>query len=145
MCGAQWKTCQCPVWDEQWLLERAATRAGRLNRQNVGAPNVQNGQGAQKGGGGNANAAPEFVAGQNRARRIEQQLQYLANRHEREHPHQVLEYRDADDEWETVCEDCGDEMEYFILHCQNCDTDLCRCVRTISEDYDGSEESFDVR
>ncbi|KAI0020947.1 hypothetical protein F4780DRAFT_790655 [Xylariomycetidae sp. FL0641] len=101
VCGVPWRRCRCEVWDEARLLDRAAVIEGR--NQRPGEPQRQNPRERE--------AAVVRIA------------EHLRERHECEHRGW----------WDKVegrheCEECHDELPYYILECPQCALRACiRC------------------
>lgn len=99
MCGAKWKTCQCPQWDEARLLARAETRVGHV------------------------------PAGRVREEAVAREAEHLREHHECQHDGEWEKVRPRgrrDVEYE--CEICDDVHYEFIWRCVDCEITVCtRC------------------
>ncbi|EGP92513.1 uncharacterized protein MYCGRDRAFT_32094 [Zymoseptoria tritici IPO323] len=102
VCGAPWKTCECPQWEEERLIVRANEIAARHPNRRLYQP----GQAAQPA---NAPAAIAAIA------------EHLLANHECDHDH-----------WRELlgphtCEQCSADMPNFIFECRQCH--ITRCLR----------------
>ncbi|TVY78384.1 ATP-dependent RNA helicase DEAH11-like chloroplastic protein [Lachnellula suecica] len=93
VCGDPWKTCACPQWDENMLLDQAQRVA---DRQQPGP------------------ARQEQVAA------VARQLVIL---HDCEHEEFTKVYG------EYECDECSDEMPWYINRCDQCDIEVCNMCR----------------
>ncbi|TFK45347.1 hypothetical protein OE88DRAFT_1225121 [Heliocybe sulcata] len=101
VCGASWKTCGCPQWDEGRLLDRAQQQV----RAEFGRP-------AQ------AIQAPLF------RQRVAAAVQDLRYNHDCQHG--IWMYRTGGGH----CEECGHYLNKFLLRCRQCHMVACvRCRR----------------
>ncbi len=95
----QWKTCTCQIWDEARLLARANVIVDRNEPQAIGLVRE---------------AAVDAV------------VRHINYQHESDDD-------DCDHEWERIdggheCDECGDELPYFIWRCEECEIYACtRC------------------
>lgn len=114
VCGAKWKTCRCPRWHEERLLERAEQV---VRRQPTPAPTPQLAL-PQDPAAIARDVATADLAYQERIRHMANAIQ---DEDECEHV----------DEWEVidhdgVCEMCDDHLPDFILQCPECRMQVCR-------------------
>lgn len=100
VCSKQWKTCECPQWEEDRLLERA---------ENI----VDN------------NRAPARNQHEDRDAQVAEAVQHLRDNHECEHE-RFRGIREAGKEYE--CEVCGETYRTWIYQCRGCWMIACnRC------------------
>ncbi|KAG8630647.1 hypothetical protein KVT40_002266 [Elsinoe batatas] len=109
VCGAVWKTCQCPQWHEENLLARANQVFDRGNRD-----------------ARHENADPIAVAGVAQARNhaVRRLAEQLRVNHDCEH-----------ENWRYIrgehnCEECRHTLPQYIFQCRGCRMHACwRCRR----------------
>jgi hypothetical protein len=95
VCGVKWRECQCPIWDENHLINR-------VNRVVAHHPQPANPE----------QRAQVFAAAHN----------IVVSRHRCTHD----SWERVDGSWE--CDECGDDLPYFIWRCEECEIDACtRC------------------
>ena len=109
VCGAIWKNCACPQWDERRLLARAEVIVDRQPREMELAL---------------AHHAEQVrQATERRAEQVRQAMERLREDHECAH----------DEGWRKVttgslrCEECTHTLGAFLLECRQCN--LRACVR----------------
>ncbi|KAJ3800624.1 hypothetical protein GGU11DRAFT_772557 [Lentinula aff. detonsa] len=101
LCAAPWKTCDCPQWEEDRLLNAAEVTVER----ELGA----------------AARVAEPVVFQ---RRVEQRAQELREYHDC-NPHRWKHYQGG-----GTCEECGHYLPEFLKGCRDCHIMVCvRCMR----------------
>ncbi|KAH8100561.1 hypothetical protein BXZ70DRAFT_1000275 [Cristinia sonorae] len=104
VCTETWKTCHCPQWEENRLLDAATDRVNR-----------------QIGRGQQARAA---MANNDFGRRVAQEAERLRTNHHCEH--NFWQYRAGGGR----CEWCNFNLPTFLLRCRGCETLACvRCRR----------------
>lgn len=106
VCGANWKTCQCPTWSEARLLGRAEQIADRII-----PPVAQDPQ-------------PLPPPPAPRPQQAAVVRQYVIDHHDCGH-----------DDWDKVygyaqCDECGRDCNIYRYRCDHCSMDACyRCMR----------------
>ncbi|KAL5604413.1 hypothetical protein BROUX41_002385 [Berkeleyomyces rouxiae] len=100
VCGARWKTCQCPQWDEDRLLRRAGEVVDRRPQPQGGAGNLAN-----------------------RVLAVANMQRILRNHHECDHEQwQWIAGRHR-------CDQCRDWLREYIFECTQCRITSCRRCR----------------
>lgn len=97
LCGSRWKTCGCRRWDEHRLLARAQVVVDR----DAGA----------------------ILDVEGRARRIQEEANYLMENHECNHER----WRGRGGRFD--CEECLHTLPQFIYECRQCRIQVCRRCR----------------
>ncbi|KAH7303289.1 IBR domain protein [Stachybotrys elegans] len=106
-CGKKWKTCECPVWDEERLLAHNEAIAGRR---------------------------PQAAA---QPRRQAQPRQHAQVRQPAPQQVPVYDYYNdhcTHEEWDVLggsheCEECQDVLEHYIMECMQCYLQVCKRCR----------------
>ncbi|KAF8860128.1 hypothetical protein BDZ45DRAFT_588835 [Acephala macrosclerotiorum] len=104
VCGANWKTCQCPTWSEARLLGRAEQIADRII-----PPVAQDPQ-------------PLPPPPAPRPQQAAVVRQYVIDHHDCGH-----------DDWDKVygyaqCDECGRDCNIYRYRCDHCSMDACKCL-----------------
>ena len=137
MCGQQWKSCNCRVWDEARLLQRARLLAPNFMPAAPAQPPVP--AGPAQGQAGAAYQAPQrqpvdVILEQTRQREaqteaaVQRAMQHVRNNHECRHEAFKSYYAPGGPgEW-LDCEVCGDQYRSWLKQCKQCLMLVCvRC------------------
>ncbi|KAF2847617.1 hypothetical protein T440DRAFT_456062 [Plenodomus tracheiphilus IPT5] len=111
LCKAQWRTCNCPVWDERNIVELApgVANAAQPAAQPIAAPVAAP----------VAQPVPAATAGRNRGNRRNRRNRAQNRPHE--HNFERF-YRSGG--WNTECHRCG-HADRWVNCCDTCDIKLC--------------------
>lgn len=104
-CGEKWKTCRCPVWDQDRLLEHG---------QRI-APNIAP-QAPQPAVPVAPAAAPAHPAVNAAPNQLQQAIDIARDNHACVHARFV---RESGDDW-YECDICGDDYRRWIFQCHAC-------------------------
>ena len=125
VCGKKWKTCACPQWDEQRLLNRAETvinRQGDADQRRLAA--TEEAEPIPPEGLHAPPPAYATVLPDTEQYRMQAMADYLRGNHECDHEHWSLS------KMLHRCEECYSRLPQLTFECDQCGLRACfKCRR----------------